>query len=182
MEKLSDYSGELLPELDPEDFSSETLRDLLMLYSKMYMGVDGFWYLTVMEKFGSDAALDCDIKVWEKASRYEMKNVTKQLNIQGNDAVAFMKALQLSPWYWTVKTQIEIVDPNTAILTVTDCPTLNALEKEGSGRENEICKIAEPIILKAYASFFNPDVEVTCLQSPPRKSQDDIACKWQFKM
>ena len=182
MERLSDYSGELLPELDPEDFSSETLRDLLRLYSRLYMGLDGFWYLTVMEKFGNDAALDCDIKVWDRAGRYEMKNVTKQLNIQGNDAVAFMKALQLSPWYWTVKSRVEIVDPNTAILTVTDCPTLNALEKEGSGRENEICKIAEPIILRAYASFFNPDVEVTCLQSPPRESQDDIACKWQFKM
>jgi len=182
VERLGDYSGELLPELDLEDFSSETLRDLLRLYSKLYMGLDGFWYLTVMEKFGNDAALDCDIKVWDKAGRYEMKNVTRQLNIQGNDAVAFMKALQLSPWYWTVKSQVEIVDPNTAILTVTDCPTLNALEKEGSGRENEICKIAEPIILRAYASFFNPDVEVTCLQSPPRESQDDIACKWQFKM
>jgi len=182
VERLGDYSGELLPELDLEDFSSETLRELLRLYSKLYMGLDGFWYLTVMEKFGNDAALDCDIKVWDKAGRYEMKNVTRQLNIQGNDAVAFMKALQLSPWYWTVKSQVEIVDPNTAILTVTDCPTLNALEKEGGGRENEICKIAEPIILKAYASFFNPDVEVTCLQSPPRESQDDIACKWQFKM
>jgi len=182
VERLSDYSGELLPELDLGDFSVETLRDLLRLYSRLYMGLDGFWYLTVMEKFGNDAALDCDIKVWDKAGRYEMKNVTRQLNIQGNDAVAFMKALQLSPWYSTVKSQMEIVDPNTAILTVTDCPTLNALEKEGSGRENEICKIAEPIILRAYASFFNPDVEVTCLQSPPRESQDDIACKWQFKM
>lgn len=182
MEKLSDYSGELLPELDLEDFSSETLRELLRLYSKLYMGLDGFWYLIVMEKFGNDAALDCDIKVWERAGRYEMKNVTQKMNIQGNDAAAFMKALQLSPWYSTVKSQMEIVDPNTAILTVTNCPTLNALEKEGEGRENQICKIVEPIILKAYASFFNPDVEVTCLKAPPRESQDEIACKWHFKL
>jgi len=182
VEKLSDYSGELLPELDLEDFSSETLRELLRLYSKLYMGLDGFWYLIVMEKFGNDAALDCDIKVWERAGRYEMKNVTQQMNIQGNDAAAFMKALQLSPWYSTVKSQMEIVDPNTAILTVTNCPTLNALEKEGEGRENQICKIVEPIIFKAYASFFNPDVEVTCLKAPPRESQDEIACKWHFKL
>ncbi|GAG47349.1 unnamed protein product, partial [marine sediment metagenome] len=103
MEKLTDYSGELLPELDPENFSSDTLRELLKLYSKLYMGLDGFWYLTVMERFGNDAALDCDVKVWDRAGRYEMRSVTKQLNIQGNDAVTFLKALQLSPWYWTVK-------------------------------------------------------------------------------
>jgi len=182
VDKLSDYSGELLPELDPKDFSSETLQDLLRLYSKLYMGLDGFWYLAVMEKFGNDVALDCDIEVWEKMGRYEMKNISRQLNIQGNDAKAFMKALQLSPWYWTVETQMEIVDPNTAVLTVTNCPTLNALEKEGKGRENQICKIVEPIIFKAYAGYFNPDVEVTCLKEPPRESPDDIACKWLFKL
>ena len=182
MEKLSDYSGELIPKLDPGDFTHDTLRALLILYSKIYMALDGFWYLTVMEKFGNDAALDCDIKVWERTSRYEMKNAARELNIQGNDAVSFMKAMQLSPWYWTVETEIEIVDPKTAILTVTNCPTLNALEKEGEGRENQICRIAEPAILKAYAAYFNPDVEVTCLEGPPRKSQNDIACKWQFKL
>lgn len=40
----------------------------------------------------------------------------------------------------------------------------------------------EPIVFKAYASFFNPDVEVTCLKAPPRESQDEIACKWHFKL
>ena len=58
------------------------------------------------------------------------------------------------------------------MLTVTYCPTLDALEEEGEGREDEICNIVEPKILKAYASFFNPDIEVKCLKSPPRKSSE----------
>jgi len=29
--------------------------------------IDGYWYLTVMNKWGNDEAFDCDIKVWEKA-------------------------------------------------------------------------------------------------------------------
>ena len=70
MGKLSDYGGELLPKLKPEDLSGETLRDLLTLYARLYIGLDGFWYLTVMEKFGNKAALDCDIKAWERAGRY----------------------------------------------------------------------------------------------------------------
>ena len=182
MEKLTDYSGRLINDLDLDNFSRESLLDLLRLYSKIYMGVDGFWYLTVMEKYGNDEALDCDVKVWEQAARYEMKNVSRQMNIQGNDAEAFMKALQLSPWYWTVKAQIEVADPQNAILTITNCPTLNALEKENGGRENQICKIVEPKIFKAYAAYFNPDVEVTCLKAPPRDNPADIACKWHFKM
>ena len=182
MEKLTDYSGKLIPELDLDDFSSDFMRDLLRLYSKIYMAVDGFWYLSVMEKFGNDEALDSDIKVWEQAARYEMKNVARQFNIQGNDAEAFMKSLQLSPWYWTVDAQVEVVDPENAVLTVTNCPTLNALEKEGEGRENQICKMVEPLIFRAYAAYFNPDVEVTCLKAPPKDNPADIACKWHFKM
>lgn len=67
------------------------------------------------------------------------------------------------------------------MMTVTYCPTLDALEKEGQDRENEICNIVEPAIFKCYAAFFSPTIEVKCLKSPPRKSKDDeVCCIWEF--
>jgi len=109
-----------------------------------------------------------------------MAKITKQLNIQGNDVIALMKALQLTPWFGNTVRKIEMQDKNTAMLTFTSCGTLDALEKEGEGREKEICQIFEPVFFQRYASFFNPDIEVKCLKSPPRKSKDEICCQWQF--
>ena len=180
MRKPSDYSGQFLPDLKFSDFSSDTLAELLELYCKLYMALDGFWYLTVIERISNEEALACDIRTWERLCKYEMAKITKQLNIQGNNVIALMKAVQLTPWFWNTTHKIEIENQNTAMLTVTRCGTLDALEKEGEGRENDICKIFEPIMFKRYASFFNPDIEVKCLKSPPRKNKGEICCQWQF--
>jgi len=153
---------------------------LLTLYAKLSAALDGFWYLTVKERASNEEALACDIGAWGKYCNYEMKRITQQLNIRGSDVTALMKAIQVTPWFWNTEHKIEIKNQNTAILTVTRCSTLSALEKEGEGRENEICNIFEPKVLKEYASFFNTDIEVKCLKSPPRKSRDEICCQWEF--
>ncbi|MFC2002887.1 DUF6125 family protein [Chloroflexota bacterium] len=182
MKELENYTGEFSPQIRLEDFSKEVLVDLVKMYTKLYMALDGFWYLTVKERHGNEEALTCDIKTWEKQSGYEMSKIAKQLNIKGDDVIAFMKALQFSPWYLHLEYQMEIINSRKAALTVTHCSTLLALEKEGEGRENEICNMVYPGLLKGLASFFNPNIEVRCLKSPPRQSENDICCKWEFSL
>jgi len=182
LKKLRDYSGEFLPHLKPNDFSPDALAGLLALYSKLYIALDGFWYLTVQERQGNEEALAYDIAVWEKVCKYEMTRIKRQLKIGGNDITSLMKALQVCPWFQLMERKMEIKNKNCGMFTITYCPTLDALEKEGKGREGEICRIVEPKVLKAYASVFNPDIEVKCLKSPPRKSQDDICCQWEFRL
>jgi len=180
LKKLSDYSGEFLPDLKLSDFSPGTLAQLLKLYAKLYIAMDGIWYRTLKERLGDKEALACDVQAWEDICRYEMARIKRQLKIRGNDIVALMKAFQLCPWCLMMEFDIKIKSKNSAVFTVTYCPTLDALEQEGGGRESEICKIVEPRIMKAYASSFDPDIEVKCLKSPPRKSKDDICCQWEF--
>ena len=182
MGKLHDYSGEFLPELKFSDFSSDTLAKLLALYCRLYMALDGFWYLTVKERSGNEEALACDIRTWERVARYEMEKIAKQLNIRGNDVIAVMKAVQMTPWLRQTQFEIEPKNHNEAALTVTHCPTLDALEKEGEGRENQICDRVDRKLFKEYAAFFEPAIEVTCLKLPPRKSKEEICCKWEFKL
>ena len=180
MKKLDDYSGEFLPDLKLGDFSPHALAELLKLYAKLYVAMDGIWYLTVKERLGDEEALACDIQAWEKNCRYEMARIRRQLKIRGNDITSLMKAFQLCPWCLLMKFDIEIKDSNSALFTVTYCPTLNALEGEGGGREEEICKVVEPRIMQAYASALGSDIRVRCVKSPPRKSRDDICCQWEF--
>lgn len=182
MNKLSDYSGEPMSDLKLTEFSYDTLIELLKLYSRFYMALDGFWYLTIKEKVNNEEALACDIDVWEKMGKYELAKITRLLNIHGNDIAAFVKGMQISPWFRVIDSKFEFSDKNSAILTITNCPTLNALEKEGEGREDQICNIVEPKVFKNYASFFNPNIDVKCLKSPPRKSKEGICCQWQFSL
>ncbi|MFC1940088.1 DUF6125 family protein [Chloroflexota bacterium] len=179
MEKLN--KGEKpLPELEISNLSRDMLADLLRLYAKLYVALDGFWYLTLRDRISNEAALACDIQVWEEICRYEMKNITQQLDIHGKDVAALMRAIQLTPWFLHMQHKIDIKNSNKVTFTITRCPTLEALEREGEGREKEICGIVEPVVLKCYASFFSPDIEVKCLKMPPRKSKDEYCCQWEF--
>ena len=87
MTELVDYSGNLIPKFSHDKFTKETLLKLLKLDSEYLLRIDGYWYLTVMNKWGNEEAFDCDTKVWEKLQLYEAKTVSSVLNIHGDDVV-----------------------------------------------------------------------------------------------
>ncbi len=182
MAQLNDYSGEFFPALKLSDFSPGALAELSALYCKLYMALDGFWYLTLKERVSNEEALACDLQTWGKLCKYEMAKITKQLNIQGNDVVTLMKAIQITPWMQQTQLEIEVKNTNNALLTVIYCPTLIALEREGERREEEICYKVTRRLFQYYAAFFSPDIEVNSLKLPPRKSKDEICCQWEFKL
>ena len=182
MAELVDYSGKFDPKFSHDKFTRETLLKLLKMYSEYMLRIDGFWYLTVMDKWGNEEAFDCDVRVWEKAQLYEIKTISSLLNIHGDDVVTVMKAMQASPWMWIYDYEMDVKSNEHAILTIRTCPTLLSLEKEGKGREQLICREMEPKIMGIVAHYFNPNIRVTPLKMPPRKSKDEIPCKWEFKL
>ena len=180
MGKLIDYSGDFLPDLKLSDFSPDTLVQLLKLYSKLYMAMDGFWYLSVKGRAGDKEALACDIKVWEDMVKYETLMIKRQLKIRGSDIASLMKVTQLCPWFQLTTSNIEIKDSRRAILTVASCPTLESLEAKSEGTEYETCNVVCRKINESIAAHFSPNIEVRCLKLPPRGSRDDICCQWEF--
>jgi hypothetical protein len=179
---LTDYSGGFLPDLDLQDFSHETLVQLLAAYAKLHMGMDGFWYMSVMERHGNEEALACDMRVWDMMIKYEVKKLTETLNIRGNDPIALMKVMQVSPSFQHMKFKADIENKNSIVMTVTYCLTLDALEKEGKGRQQTTCAIVEPKLMQLYASLFNPKMSAENLTPLPRQKRSDICCKWLFKV
>ncbi|MBP1688064.1 MAG: hypothetical protein H6Q33_4207 [Deltaproteobacteria bacterium] len=177
----ADYSGEFDPEFSLETLSRETLLKLLKAYTEYMLRIDGHWYLTVMGKWGNAEAFECDVKVWEKAQVYELKSMTSLLNIQGDDVATVMKAIQASPWMGIYDYKIDLKNKDHAVATYFKCPTLSALEKEGTGREELICRHMEPKLMGIIAHYFNPKITVTPLKVPPR-TYDDCCCQWEFKL
>ena len=56
-----------------ERLPKSALIELIKMYSRNWLTIDGLWFSGVEEKFGLDEALDLDIKVWEISSRIEAK-------------------------------------------------------------------------------------------------------------
>ena len=182
MKKLDDYGGEFLPDLKLSDFSPDALVQLLKLYSKLYMAMDGFWYLAVKERADDREALACDIRVWEEMVKYETLMLRRQLKIRGNDIASLMKVTQLCPWFQLTVSSVEIEDSKRATLTVTYYPTLESLESKSRWAEYQTCNVVCRRINENIAPQFSPEIEVRCLRLPPRESRDAICCQWEFRL
>ena len=182
MSELADYSGKFDPEFSHDKFSKKTLKKLLGTYSEYMLRIDAFWYLTVMDKWGSDEALDCDRRVWEKALIWELEAMTEALDIHGDDVATVMKYMQAHPWMWNYEYDINMKNSDHAIVTYHTCPNLLAMEKEATGREKLTCQEMEPKVKTIIAHYFNPNIKVTGLKVPPRVNYSDCCCQWEFKL
>ena len=182
-QQRSDYSGPFDPYWSPEKLSREALLKIVKACGEYIHRLDGTWYMTVMKRHGNDEAFACDRYVWEKKLQaYELKLMTDALNIRGNDVVAVMKYMQATPWAAVDERHIEIKNKNHAILTIHNCPTLSALEREGTGREKLICDNLTTSLFTSIAHHFNSKIKVTGLKVPPRKTYSDCSCQWEFKL
>lgn len=182
MAELKEHSTQFDSDLRIEDLPKDTLVKLLRLYAQLYWKLDGFWYLSAKERVNNEEALTCDIWVWERQTKQEISGLTKLLKIDGNDVMSMMKTLQVSPWGFSHKFEVEFKNRNDAVLTFTYCPALEALEKEGEGREQTICRVVDPVVKRRFAGLFNPAIEVVPLKLPPRESREGVCCQWRFRL
>lgn len=177
-ESNSDRPAESTAQLD--GLSKAELIELIQLYSKLFLAIDGFWYLAVKEIVDEDTATACDLWVWEKYSPYEFKRLMPLRNIKGNDLEAFATALGFSPWFLNLKYRFTLEGENKLTLTVLECPILQALKREGTGRENTFCREVESQLFQIIIQTFSPKGKAIPIELPPMTSEASICCRWQF--
>jgi len=175
-----DWPAEYTAQL--EGLSKAELIELVRLYSKLFLAVDGFWYLAVKEMVDEDTATACDFWVWERYSPYEFKRLMPFRYITGNDLEAFATALGFSPWLSNLNYRLTHEGENKLTLTVLECPTLQALKREGMGRENSFCRQVEPQLFQTIIQSFNPKGIATPIELPPETRGSSICCRWQFSI
>ena len=189
MAELSDYSGKFVPGIRFEDFSRDALLKLVKLYSKIYLGYMGMWNTVMKDHMSAEELSKFQTEVYVRTARqFEAPGVANALNIKGNDVITLIKLMQMIPdgtRQDTYDSTYDIKNNNHAILTIKTCPTLFYLEKHGDTKVIDlICSVGgvEEITIVEYANFVNPDIKITALKLPPRKSKDEIACQWDIKL
>jgi len=184
MEELQDYSGEFNPDLRLADFSKEALLRLWEAGGKLYLGIDGLWYNFIREKFGEKTASEWDWEIWRRAVPLEVRRGREAMNIWGEDVASLFKYFQVDPGAGGIwpDFRCELKNNNHGILTVNHCRGLGYFERHGDmAALTNACEM-DRWAFEDTAYCFNPKMKTTCLKLPPRKSKDEIACQWEFKI
>jgi len=164
-------------EVDFDSLPRETLVKLLKLYSRLFLALDGFWFLALKEKSGYDIALEVDTKAWEGYFPYEAKKVRAALGIEDTSMVGIVDTLKYSAFVPCMTHVIPEATEDKSVFACYNCPSLTAMERAGYP---PTCVPVGQKVFEAYARAINPRAKVRFLEGPPRKSPSDVSCKWEF--
>ena len=61
--------------------SRDQLEQLIQLYCKNWLAMDGVWFQSVEKKFGMDEAMEHDIRIWSQFTVIEAKRIKEFLGL-----------------------------------------------------------------------------------------------------
>lgn len=182
---MEDYSGKLRPALKMQDFSKDALIRLWQAAGKLYVGLDGLWYSLIRERFGEEVARELDAELWRREAPLEVRRVREAMNIRGDDVEAVLKFIQVDPGGGAIFPDFscELKNSGLGILTIRRCLGLEYYERHGEIElQKHACEVLDAEGFQRAASLFNPNIKVKALKLPPRKSKDEVACIWEFRL
>jgi hypothetical protein len=152
----------------------------MVAYQYAWIIMSGGYYDAVRTRYGLEVANECELASWMRVGERVNPRYAKIANIKLETVLDSLKAEQL-PLDNTVglyPAEYDIKSPNHVIMTVMKCRTLDYFEKAEPERIIPMCHHLEKPVIEKY--MINPKIKVTPLVLPPRKSPEDIACRWVF--
>ena len=164
---------------DLDSLSREEAVNYLKFFSGLAIAVDGLWFMAVEKATGYDKALEMDVEVWTGYANVVVKRIRRNFEINGTGLQALREIISHDPMWWSMG-ELKVTEDSSSRLAfeVIDCPSLLAMEK--MGRERLTCEPVEGAYLEALAAAVDPAIKVQALKLPPRKSPDEVCCRWAF--
>ncbi len=165
-------------ELELEEKEKDEYIDFLL---RQYRLIDALWFLGVEDKFGLDAAVELNEKVWEEMAGRSAREIKRRFRIDEKGLEGFIKALKYFPWSIIVGYEIEDqAEDGKIVIEVPHCPPQEARLK--NGRKEFPCKEMHHREFKFFAREIDGRIEVKCIFAPPDEHPRDLWCKWEFKL
>jgi len=172
--ELDDYSGNFMPGMANDEtrkraFSKKALAGVLEYAGRMHWAIDGIYLNTCETYWGQDTAFALDAEMFRRHTKDDFQMVRDTMGILDDNVEGLFKTLQVNPIILARMPglKLELLNSNHGIMTVIMDRSLSYCVKHGLGAlHDHIFDTIDPLILHEWATLFNPDIQVTCLQRP----------------
>lgn len=161
-------------------FSKEQLIELIDIYSKNWLAMDGVWFQSVEQRLGMDEAMLHDAEAWRRFTSIEAKRIKDFLGLPDNSGVeGLAKALRLR-FYANINKDIIEIEGDTLTYTSVDCRVQRARERKGMAYHP--CKSVGIIEYSGFAKVIDERFECECVSCYPDVTDSTCCCKWRFTL
>ena len=159
-------------------YTKEELIELIEIYSKNWLAMDGVWFQSIEQKSGMDEAMYHDAEAWRRFTVIEAKRIKEFLKLPDNSGVeGLAEALKLRFYANINEDKIEI-DGNTLIYTSVNCRVQRARERKGMPFHP--CKSVGIIEYSGFAKVIDERFVCECVSCYPDIMDKSCCCKWKF--
>lgn len=160
--------------------SKDQLIELLEIYAKNLIALDGTWFQSVEGEDGMDAAMRHDVEAWRRFSASEARRIKKFLDLDerpGIEGLARALALRCQS---AANTDEIVVDGDRLVYRIVDCRVQNARERKGMGFHP--CKSVGEVEYGVFAAGIDERISCECLSCFPDVADASCSCAWRFTL
>lgn len=163
--------------MTPEQERQRWLEDA----AKLWLAHDGLWFQAVEQRWGTGAAIACDIEAWRRFSPIEARRILARLGREpGGGIPLLVEALERRLYALLNKQETIEVTGRRAVFRMLECRVQEARAR--AGLPGFPCKEVGLVEYGEFARAIDPRIEVRCLTCPPDPRAGDHWCAWEFTL
>jgi hypothetical protein len=159
--------------------SNEELINYITDVSKNWLAIDGTWFQIVEREYGTEKAIELDIKQWKRFTVIEAKRIMQRFNLPENGGIpALIKALKFRVYANINEQEIVEISDNRCVFRMNNCRVQFARNQRNL--PDFPCKGVGVVEYGDFAKTIDPRIKTHCICCPPDPHPEDYYCAWEF--
>lgn len=163
-----------------EDLSKEQLLELIKIYAKDWLALDGVWFQSVEQKYGIEEAVYHDAEAWKRYTVIEAKRIKAFCGIPEQGGLEGLEQAFRMRIYANINPFTIEREGNKMVMRVTDCRVQTARNRKGMALHP--CRSVGIIEHEGFAKTIDSRISCRCLSCPPDVTDNTCACAWEFTL
>jgi len=161
-----------------EKLTRQQLEELIEIYSKNWLAMDGLWFQAFEKKFGMDEAMESDIEVWKKFTVIEARKIKQFLGLGEHPGLEGLAEALSFRLYSNVNKDERIIEGNTLTYRMLECRVQYARSRKRM--DFHPCKSVGVVEYGGFAKVIDDRIKCECVSCFPDVTDDTCHCSWRF--
>ncbi len=163
-----------------DNLSKEQLLELLDIYAKNWLAMDGVWFQSIEQKFGMDEAMEHDINIWRHFTEIEANRIKAFLKLPEQSGIEGLKQALTFRMNASINEFEIVIKDNNLIYRTLDCRVQNARKRKGM--EYHPCKPVGVVEYTYFAKAIDDRFICEAVSCFPDITDPTCNCSWKFTL
>lgn len=158
----------------------EKLIELLEIYAKDWLAMDGVWFQSVEKELGMEAAMRHDVAIWKRFTVIEAQKIRKFLGLPERPGLEGLAEALRFRLYANINEDEILWEDGALIYRTLTCRVQHA--RQSKGMPLHPCRSVGLVEYGGFARAIDPRIRCECLSCYPEITDRTCHCAWRFTL